>query len=89
MSLTGKLVKKAGVPDLNINQDMSVMKNSDLPILVERYLNGQASEEERKLVDEWYASFDKNPGMLDRVEKKGVERAKKKSFLALRKKLNF
>lgn len=89
MSLTGKLVEKVGIPDLNINQDMSVMKNSDLLVLVEKYLNGQASEEERKLVDDWYASFEQNPGLLDLLDKEGVELAKKKSFLALRKKLDF
>lgn len=89
MSLIGKLVEKEGMPDLYVNQDMSAMKNSDLLILVEKYLHGQASEEERKLVDDWYASFEKNPGLLNLLDKEGVELAKKKSFLALRKKLNF
>lgn len=56
-------------------------------VLVEKYLNGQASTEEKKLVDDWYDSFEKNPGLLDLSDKEGVELAKKKSFLALRKKL--
>ena len=70
------------------HQDVSAMNNSDLLVLVEKYLTGQASEEECRLVDEWYASFDKNPGLLDQSDKEEVELAGKKSFLSLRKKLN-
>lgn len=87
VDLNGEVVRRKGA-DLYDHQDISAMNNSDLLVLVEKYLAGQASEEERRLVDDWYDSFEKNPGLTDQMDKEGVELASKKSFLALCKKLN-
>lgn len=74
--------------DMYDHQDISAMTNSDLLVLVEKYLAGQASEAERQLVDDWYDSFEKNPGLKDHLDKEEMELAMKRNFLAVRKQLN-
>lgn len=59
---------------------MSQTDDYHIQLLIDKYLSGQASEEEIKLVEEWYASFEDAPGLVQQLEQKAVEEARANSF---------
>jgi len=40
------------------------MSHEDFPELLNKYLKGECTVEEKSLLDEWYDSFEKEPGVL-------------------------
>ncbi|WP_121353536.1 hypothetical protein [Flavisolibacter nicotianae] len=61
--------------------------NDELLILIEKYLNGEATESEREAVDEWYLSFESHPGLTAQLGPEEAARAMTASFTALSRKL--
>lgn len=59
---------------------MSQTEDYHIQLLIDKYLSGQASEEEIKLVEEWYASFESAPGLVQQLDEKEVEEARTNSF---------
>ncbi|HYH14336.1 MAG TPA: hypothetical protein VD794_03895 [Flavisolibacter sp.] len=56
------------------------MKSEEISILLERYLTHQASEEEMKLVNAWYQSFDTNEGITGQMKEAEIEISMTESF---------
>lgn len=61
--------------------------NSDLTILIDKYLRGEATKSERELVDDWYRSFDSNPGLTEQLNTGEMAKAMRDSFAELSQKL--
>ncbi|HEX2532321.1 MAG TPA: hypothetical protein VHK69_01220 [Chitinophagaceae bacterium] len=53
------------------------------PDLLRRYLDGQASEEEARRVEAWYASFEDRPGITEALTPEEKEAAAAGSFRSL------
>jgi hypothetical protein len=64
------------------------MNDSEIQVLIEKYLNGQASESERKLVDTWYDSFESNEGLTSELSQEVICGLQAKGFATLLQKLN-
>lgn len=64
------------------------METQNIQILIEKYLNGLASPEETRLVDEFYASFENEPGLTDQLDKEEVERSITRGFSSIMAVLN-
>lgn len=48
--------------------------------LVQKYLDGTASEEEEKLVDAWYDSMENTPGLTETMDPETIMEMQKGSF---------
>lgn len=59
-----------------------------LDILIEKYLNGQATEEERRQIDDWYQSFDATSYLSEQMSKQDMEKWMELSLRKLRTKLD-
>lgn len=59
-----------------------------LDILIEKYLNGQATEEERRQIDDWYQSFDATSSLSEQMSKQDMEKWMELSLRKLRTKLD-
>lgn len=59
-----------------------------LDILIEKYLNGQATEEERRQLDDWYQSFDATSSLSEQMSKQDMEKWMELSLRKLRTKLD-
>ncbi len=64
------------------------MHSEGLDILIEKYLNGQATEEERKKVDLWYQSQNAGPALSDKLGPQAMEDLMEKSLRKLRSRLD-
>lgn len=64
------------------------MKYGELEILIDKYLNGTATEAEIKIVDDWYHSFDNNQGFSDNLSQKEIQVFLKSAYSSLEKKLD-
>lgn len=64
------------------------MEQNQIKILIDRYLSGQATEEEVAVVEKWYASFDSAPGWLQQLDPGEVQQARACGFQALRRRLD-
>ena len=60
------------------------MDLQQLSVLIEKYLSGDASEEERRLVDQWYDSFDADPALFNVAPELENEEAIEEGFHRLR-----
>ncbi len=61
--------------------------NDDMVTLIDKYVNGDATESERKIVDAWYLLFDTNPGIADQLSPAEIQAATAESFSVLASKL--
>ena len=59
-----------------------------MKVLIEKYLNGQANESEKKLVDAWYDSFESTPGLTSELSQELISDLQAKNFVTLLHKLN-
>jgi hypothetical protein len=59
------------------------MNDSEIQALIEKYLNGQASESERKLVDTWYDSFESNAGLTSELSQELISDLQTRGFSTL------
>ena len=59
-----------------------------IDILIEKYLNGQATEEERRQLDDWYQSFDATSSLSEQMSKQDMEKWMELSLRKLRTKLD-
>lgn len=64
------------------------MEYSEMKVLIEKYLNGQANESEKKLVDAWYDSFESTPGLTSELSQELISDLQAKNFVTLLHKLN-
>lgn len=64
------------------------METQNIQILIEKYLNGLASPEEIRLVDEFYASFESEPGLTEQLDKEELDRSITNGFSSLMAVLN-
>lgn len=64
------------------------METQNIQILIEKYLNGLASPEEIRLVDEFYASFENEPGLTEQLDKEELDRSITNGFSSLMAVLN-
>ena len=66
------------------------MKNisPDWNYVIEKYLRGEATVEERSAVDAWYDAFDNNPAFTDKMQKKELEKAVKISWHKLQSRMD-
>ena len=55
---------------------------------IEKYLRGEATEQERNAVDNWYDAFDNKPSFIDNMHKKDLEKATKSSLQKLQNRLD-
>ena len=46
-----------------------------IEMLIDKYLNGTATEEEIKTVDDWYAAFEINQGIRDQFDSKQLHKS--------------
>ena len=60
------------------------MKSEEIHILLDKYLADQASEEEMKLVEEWYQSFESNQGIVEQLNEREKEKSMTESFNRIR-----
>ncbi len=65
------------------------LMNQDLPKLIDKYLNGDASETEKELVDNWYLTFESKPGLTEQLSPEETGKAMAASFASIAGKLNF
>lgn len=56
------------------------MIEKELNSLINKYLNGEASETEIKFIDDWYQSFEEQQGFLQLLKKEEIEQAVHISF---------
>lgn len=59
-----------------------------LDILIEKYLNGKATEEERRQIDDWYQSYDATSSLSEQMSKQEMEKWMELSLRKLRTKLD-
>ena len=59
-----------------------------IDILIEKYLNGQATEEERRQLDDWYQSFDATSSLSEQMSQQDMEKWMELSLRKLRTKLD-
>lgn len=59
----------------------------NIQILIDKYLAGRSSTEENKLVEEFYASFEKKRGLTEQLGQDEIEASVKNSFQSIRKAL--
>lgn len=52
--------------------------------LIQKYLDGTASEEEEKLVDEWYDSMEGNAGLTESLDPATIMEMQNSSFQRLK-----
>ncbi len=57
-------------------------------ILVDKYLNGEATESEREAVDAWYMSFESKPGLTEQIGPEEMAKAMTAGFVNLSKKFD-
>jgi hypothetical protein len=62
--------------------------NNDLITLIDKYLNGEASESEQELVDSWYLSFESKPGLTEQLSPAAAAKAMAEGFASLCSKLD-
>jgi len=55
----------------------------DLQVLIEKYLAGKATEEEAKVVDAWYSSFDAEAGIASVLTQEQLNDMQVKGFSAI------
>jgi hypothetical protein len=67
---------------------MFTMEYSEIQVLIEKYLNGQANESEKKLVDAWYDSFESSPGLTSELSQELISDMQAKTFVTLLHKLD-
>jgi hypothetical protein len=65
------------------------MKSEELQVLLDKYLTEQASEEEIKLVDEWYQSFETNEGITGQLGENELQKSISAGFASIRAALKF
>ena len=58
------------------------MQPENLHLLISKYLDGLANEEEMKLVDEWYDAFEERPPYYDSTSM-SLSHAMKERFMTL------
>ena len=63
--ITGYIISKTNTKEYAMQMEL----------LIEKYLNGTASEEEIKMVDDWYASFEINPGIREKYETRQLHKS--------------
>jgi len=64
------------------------MNYSEIQVLIEKYLNGQATEEEKEAVDAWYNSFDPVPGLTSELSNTEITDMQKAGLVSILNKLN-
>jgi len=64
------------------------MDYSEIQVLIEKYLNGQATESEKKLVDAWYDSFESTPGLTSELGQELISNLQAKGLSTLFHKLD-
>lgn len=66
------------------------MKNisPDWNHIIDKYLRGEATEEEVIAVDAWYDEFDNEPGFIGNMHKKELEKAIKSGLQKLQNQLD-
>lgn len=64
------------------------MDYSEIQVLIEKYLNGQATESEKKLVDAWYDSFESSAGLTSELTQELISDLQTKGFSSLLHKLD-
>jgi hypothetical protein len=62
-------------------------KRMQIELMIEKYLNGTASEEEIKLVNDWYASFEINPGIQEKYEARQLHKSLQHNWNIIKKAL--
>jgi hypothetical protein len=63
------------------------MTIENIQILIDKYLAGQSSPEEDKLVEEFYASFEKKQGLTEQLDRDDIEASVKHGFQSIKKAL--
>lgn len=63
--------------------------NDDLITTIDKYLRGEATENERARVDAWYLSFESNAGLTEQLSPEETAKAMTESFATLAGKLDF
>lgn len=64
------------------------MKHRKVELLIDKYLEGTATAAEMKIVDAWYDSFDKAPGLSAAFSQKEIEAFLKSAYSRLENKLD-
>jgi hypothetical protein len=64
------------------------MEPKYIQILIEKYLNGLATPEEIRLVEEFYASFETEPGLTSQLDQSDVDESIKRGFSSIMSALN-
>jgi hypothetical protein len=65
------------------NNNEARMQDGDIKKLIDKYLNGTATPEEAKLVDDWYASFEDHQGFTGQSNTVELEKMVTESFDAV------
>lgn len=65
------------------------MDFNQIKILIDKYLNGQATQEERKVVDDWYESCEAKPGLSEVMSEEALLSSTTHAFLRLQEELKF
>lgn len=63
--------------------------NDDLIVLIDKYLTGEASENEKELVENWYQSFESMPGLMAEWSPEEAVKTAAENFAAISRKLDF
>jgi hypothetical protein len=80
----GKFLSLTGLS----HSDLFCQMNNDLLPLIDKYLEGKATENERELVDAWYLSFESNPGLTEQLSPEEVAKMMALNFAVLSAKFN-
>lgn len=64
------------------------MKKQKLYQLVDKFLAGEASTEEKAQVDVWYQSFETRAGITDGLKEEELQKAVQASFAAVKAAIN-
>ena len=59
------------------------MKQEDVTRYIQRYVTGKASDTEIKMVDEWYDSFEAQPGLTDVLDEAEMASLMEEQFSSL------
>ena len=62
--------------------------DNNLIALIDKYLNGEASESEQELVDAWYLSFESNPGLTEQVSPEEMAKTMAENFAVVSRQLD-
>jgi len=60
----------------------------DWILIIEKYLSGEATEEERNAIDAWYSSFDELPGYTDGMSQTELKKAMNSSLNKIQNRLD-